>query len=125
MPSTKLICFRLCDDFTYTRRYASLIERIKAENTTRVDEFTSAFFLYHVDGAQLLFERLAGLSEIHMDGRDMLFVMDLNTQERAYVGILNPGMLNFVLAAGANAPAYATTNARQAVVQALMGTSRI
>lgn len=124
MPSTKLICFRLFDDVTYDRRYASLVDRIEAENTTRVDEFTSAYFLYHTDNAQTLFDRLVRLSEIYKDGKDMLFVMDLNTQERAHVGILNPSMLNFVLAAGMNAPHYTAPSSRHAVAQALMSTSR-
>lgn len=127
MPSTKLIAFRLRDDQTYSRRYASLVDRIKAENATRVDEFTSAFFLYHFDNAPVLFDRLLHLSEIYLDGADMLFVMDLNTQERAHIGMTNPGILDFVLSAGANAPRYNALGStpRDAVVSALMGATRI
>lgn len=124
MPSTKLIAFRLRDDHTYARRYASLVERIKAENTTRVDEFTSLFFLYHVDNAQVLFDRLLHTSEIYLDGTDMLFVIDLNTQERAHIGIINPSMLDFVLSAGANAPRYNALGSGNLAALALMGSPR-
>ena len=100
MPSTKLIAFRLLRDSSYDRRYASLVSAIQVENTTRFDEFTSAFFLYHVDRAQTLFTRLLETSDLYHDGSDMLFVMDLNTQERAHIGIDNQTMLNLTLDAG-------------------------
>lgn len=120
MPSTKFIAFRLRDDQTYPHRYASLVDRIRAENSTRVDEFTSAFFLYHADDVQVLFDRLLHTSKIYLDGTDMLFVMDMNTQKRLYIGLTNPGMLELVLSAGANAPRYNALGStpRDAVVSA-------
>ncbi|MCR6672153.1 hypothetical protein [Devosia ginsengisoli] len=103
MPSTKLIEFRLLRNASYQQRYESLVASIKAENTTRFEEFTSAFFLYHIDSAKTLFERLLRNSDLYRDGSDMLFIMDLNTQERAHIGIDNISVLDFTLDAGKKA----------------------
>lgn len=119
MPSTKLIEFRLRRDTSYDRRYQNLVEQIKAENSTRFDEFTSAFLLYHLDSVHTLLSRLMQTTEIYVDGADMLFILDLSTMERAHIGVEQPDRLDFVLNAGAKA-GFALGQQGNAIAQALM-----
>ncbi|MBO9589079.1 hypothetical protein [Devosia sp.] len=98
MDSVKLLLFRLNFDAGYDRRWQSLNDVIAEIAPRRWDQGTASFLFHHPNTVGELLAAVKARSSIHLDGRDMVMILDLSTHLFAQIGVADPQMLANVMA---------------------------
>ena len=100
MGDVKLLQFRLDFDTSYDSRWQSLNDAIRILAPNRWEQATASFIFHHPNTVEELRQYLVTNSTIHLDGKEMLMILDLSTHRVAQVGVKDPMWLNKVLATG-------------------------